>query len=130
MKPTLNENDLVLIKKNIRINKLTRNSIIIFTSPYQNNINFIKRLIGLPGDLIQITNTGILIVNSNREIIITKEESKDEWIQYEWKLLNNEFIVLGDNFHESNDSRKFGPINFNQIIGKAIFSLKPIKFLK
>ena len=51
------------------------------------------------------------------------------WIQFEWKLGKKEFIMLGDNRSVSEDSRTFGPITFEHIIGKAIFNLTSLKFL-
>ena len=104
--------------------------IIIFRSPIQKDLLFIKRVVGLPGDAIQILNTGAILVNSI-EMFGNPEKSvpNDSWVQFEWKLKANEFIVLGDNRDKSVDSRNFGPISFDQIIGKVVFNLTTLRIL-
>ena len=130
MNPILKNNAFLLIRKNLPLKKISRNMIIIFRSPIQKDLLFIKRVVGLPGDAIQILNTGAILVNSI-EMFGNPEKSvpNDSWVQFEWKLKANEFIVLGDNRDKSVDSRNFGPISFDQIIGKVVFNLTTLRIL-
>ena len=121
MVPKYKHNDLILVKKIQKNRKIAikRNDIIVFLDPITQKKPFIKRVIGLPGELIQIYDTGVItadniVVNNSPA---THLENKDT-IVYEWKL-HDEFIVLGDNREESFDSRKFGPINANLLLGKV-----------
>lgn len=75
----------------------------------------VKRIYGVYGDYVEITTEGVYI---NEILIIDNFENYNET---EYTLLLNEYFVLGDNFSESTDSRYFGAIDKNQIIGKVIF---------
>lgn len=131
MTPRLKNNAFLLIKKNYSFRKLSRNDIVVFRSNLDKNYLFIKRIIGKPGDLIQILNTGQILINTASEPQTKDSKQKtDSWVQFSWDLSEKEFIVLGDNRSVSEDSRKFGPINYEQIIGKAIFNLTSLRFLK
>lgn len=131
MSPRLKNNAFLLVKTNYLLKDLSRDNIIVFRSTLNDNLLLIKRIIGTPGDLIQISNTGKILINSQFNFEIAEEkENNDFWIQYEWSLGKKEFIVLGDNRDKSEDSRKFGPITHEQIVGKAIFNLSAFRFLK
>ena len=128
MKPSLNENDILLIKTNIKISSLKINDIIILKSPIDQSLKLIKRIKGKPGDFIQITNNAVVVLHEiNRGKLESDSQLNDEWIEYEWILNSHEFIVLSDNKLKTYDSRRFGPINSKDIIGKAILSIRPLK---
>ncbi len=129
MEPTLKENDLLLTKTNCSYHSLHRNDIIIFNSPVEKNLKLVKRIIGLEGDSIQIYSNGVLVVNK-KENSEQKLELENEWIEFEWNLEPNQIIILSDNREKRHDSRIFGPIEFNAVISKVVFSVKPFKRLK
>lgn len=112
-----------------------------FFKTYDTNM-YIKRVIGLPGDKIKfefqnnkvvVFINGILekkVINLNYKIIEETEENSplisSMLIQGEIILKENEYYVIGDNRVVSSDSRIWGPVNSNQIIGKAILRYWPI----
>ncbi|MDO5516699.1 MAG: signal peptidase I [Clostridium sp.] len=125
MIPTLNINDKLIVTKIFDTDNIKRGDIIVFYSKELND-KLIKRVIGLPGDNIEI-NDGIVIVNG--------EELKEDYVK-ENKVYNGSFQVpsgkfffLGDNRPISFDARfwKEPYINKEDIIGKAKLKYYPLK---
>ena len=99
----------------------------------QNEVNdqatvYIKRIIGTPGDQINIESNGSIFVN-NIELEIKNVNTNNEEI-FEIKLSDNEYFLVGDNRENSFDSRMFGPISSDRIIGKAYFKIYPFREFK
>lgn len=129
MKDTLHEGQLGVYIKNNK--KLKRNDIIVFLHEKDDysNANFIKRIIALPGEHIQIMESGDIKVNNQ---LISQDYLTDFNKANTYKvtalsyvdvtLKENEYYVLGDNRDVSYDSRYFGPINKEQIEGKLFFT--------
>ncbi len=113
MVPTLNDKDIVVIKK-INI-KPERNDIVVIK---KNKRTIVKRIIGKPGDIIKIDK--FVYVNGQQfdEIETDDEENKHKEII----LKNNQYFVLGDNRANSIDSRnkEIGIIQYKEILGKVI----------
>ena len=127
MSPTLNNGDRILISK--RIAKLNRGDIVIFWYPGDTSKSFIKRIIGLPGDRLDIDLEGNLTINSQ----ILKEDyidpgrnraARSRWniVKHEWKeVKQGYYFVMGDNRDASHDSRSWGPVPLDMIYGKYVF---------
>lgn len=124
MEPALIHNNVLLLKKNVSLIKLQRNDIIVFKSPVQEKFSLVKRIIGLPNENIKIFSNNTYMVNNQKSLL--SHDDSEAYILYEWNLSSNEFIVLGDNLIESQDSRFYGPIHFESIIGKIVLKLKPL----
>lgn len=129
MNPTLNNNDVIIIDKlTPNFIKLNRGDIISFY--YDESKLLIKRIIGLPGEYIEIKNNEIYI---NDELIddyvydVKMNDFKLEEIGYN-KIPDNMYFVMGDNREDSLDSRdyKVGLIKKENIIGKKLFRIWPI----
>ena len=115
MQPTLNNNDIVIYKKNIR--NIKRFDIVIFKF---NNSLFIKRVIGLPEEKIEYRENNLYV---NGEVILEnfkKSITNDLIID---SIPENEIFVLGDNRIFSSDSRDFGSIKLSDIKGIMILKL-------
>lgn len=129
MNDTLNDGDLVFIEKiTQRFGELERFDIIVFDSK-QNNQDFIKRIIGLPGETVRIDNNGNIFIN---ETLIEENYGKETMIyagiaEEGITLGDKEYFVLGDNRNNSEDSRfeELGPVNYYQIKGKVFYSIIP-----
>jgi signal peptidase I len=131
MIPTLLVKDRVIVNKLVYkyYGTLKRGDTVLFLSTIKPERDFIKRLIGLPGDEVKIKNT-ILFVNG-----AVVDQSK--WnIQFEKKDFGpikvpaGEFFFLGDNRPDSYDSRYWGTVPRGRIIGKAEIIIWPITRIK
>ena len=110
-----------------------RGEIIVFSYPLDPDRDFVKRVIGIPGDTIQIGN-GEVIVNGKlmEEDYINSLTPKGAlWFAEGFRpeittLQKQEYFVLGDNRLGSNDSRNWGPVPENNIHGKVWLSYWPV----
>jgi signal peptidase I len=135
MVPTLNDNDYVLATKiDLRFTTPSRGDIIILKDPFDNSQDFVKRVIGLPGERIRISSGRVFIDGHQlQEAYLPKN---DPWVSSaNWPPDNsdpngqlipaNHYFVMGDNRNHSSDSRVFGPIALNQIESRAWIRLLP-----
>lgn len=132
MKPTLKEGDILLLDKvTHKIFDIKRNDIIAFY--YADTKFLIKRIIGLPGETIYCTNNIIYIDGNPLDDINNLNTVTDDFnlqtFGYD-KIPNNMYFVLGDNRENSEDSREFGLIKKEEIIGKTIIRLWPLSGIK
>jgi signal peptidase I len=112
-----------------------RLDIIAFKSPTDGNIPFVKRVIGLPGDQVEIRDKSVYINGSKMDEpykihVDSAVYSSDPWTPEELKVRDNygpatvppdNFFVMGDNRDNSNDSRYWGFVRRDEIIGKPLF---------
>jgi len=106
--------------------KPTRGEIIVFRYPNNPKTFFIKRIVGLPGETIKIEGQKVFITNKNNSF-----ELSENYIQnignnnLEISLENDEYFVMGDNRPASSDSRIWGPLSEEFIVGRAFLRLFP-----
>jgi signal peptidase I len=123
MEPTLYEGELLLLNKlAYRVGTPQRGDIIVFHFPLNPQEDYIKRVIGTPGDTV-IVNNGVVSVNGQ----IIQEDYIAELAKYNgrWDVPANQLFVLGDNRNKSSDSHVWGFVPYENIIGKAIFVYWP-----
>ena len=155
MFPNINIDDRVLVVKDEIINyEYNLGDIVVFYAPQssiplstdllisnlkiwnlitQNEVNdqamvFIKRIVGTPGDHVNIESNGSIFVN-DIELEIKNVNTNNGDI-FEIKLSDNEYFLVGDNRENSFDSRMFGSISSDRIIGKAYFKIYPFSEFK
>ena len=108
-----------------------RGEVLVFRYPRDPRQFFIKRVIGLPGERIEIKNGRIKIYDDNNPQGFVLEESylnplgRPTHPDVAMTLGQDEYFVLGDNRDFSSDSRVWGPLNRNFIIGRAVFRAWP-----
>lgn len=129
MSPTLPDKTYLIINK--FDNNFQRGDVITFKDPQETNQYFIKRIIGLPGEKIEIKNGSVYIYNNEN---LAGIELGEPYILDGVKILSSgdlittlsqdEYYVLGDNAGVSKDSRYFGPVNKKLINGKYWFTPK------
>ena len=100
----------------------------------QNEVNdqgtvYIKRIVGTPGDQINIESNGSIFVN-DIELEIKNVNNTNNGDIFDIKLSENEYFLVGDNRENSFDSRMFGPISRDRIIGKAYLKIYPFSEFK
>lgn len=138
MENTLSDGDnLIVDKLSYRLHDPERFDIVVFPYKYQENTFYIKRVIGLPGETVQIKENGdILIDGTVLEEFYGREVIKDPGLAAEPITLGeDEYFVLGDNRNDSSDSRMpdVGNIQREDMIGKAWLRIYPfdrIGFIK
>lgn len=130
MNPTLNEGDIIITNKFIyRFKSIERNDVVVIS---QDEKYMIKRIVGLPGETVEYQNNDVLINGKAYKETFTNSETEDFTIQdlgYD-VIPEDMYLVLGDNRENSLDSRTFGLISKNQIIGKAWIKIWPISEMK
>lgn len=99
--------------------------IIMFDAPDKKDTIYIKRVIGLPGDVIRISNNQLYINGELREEPYVKNGWKKDTGDMEFTVPDNEYFVMGDNRDKSSDSRVWGTIKKKDIIAKAVFRYYP-----
>ena len=124
METTLKDQDKIIINKfAYKFSKPERFDIVVFKQTNKEHSYFnIKRIIGLPGETVQIENGKIYIGGKIlEEPMVTEAIHNSGLAAEEMKLDDNEYFVLGDNRNNSEDSRfaNIGNILFDDIIGKA-----------
>jgi signal peptidase I len=134
METTLQEGNKIIINKfSYRFQKPKRFDIIVFKqSGKEHSYYNIKRIIGLPGETVQITD-GIVYINGDplKEKFNVEPMTNPGLAMEPITLEDKEYFVLGDNRNHSEDSRfaNIGNVVFDDIIGKAWIRLKPFDFV-
>lgn len=133
MVPTLHNEDYLITEKiSYRFGKPKKGDIIVLKNPRDESQDFIKRIIATPGDSVKVENNSVFI---NGQIInepylpsytltrtgsFLKEGS-------EVKVGTNQYFVFGDNRSHSSDSREWGAITKEEIVGRAFFRYLPLQ---
>jgi signal peptidase I len=125
MEPTLMVNDRILVAKFLyRFEPVARGDVIVFRYPLNPSRDFVKRVIGLPGNQAQLKE-GVVYINGQR-ISEKGYTIKPDYGNYgPVTVPPGDYFVLGDNRNNSEDSRFFGYVPRGNIIGKAIFIYWP-----
>ncbi len=159
MIPTLQVGDFILVNKYdyglrlpvigtkvLSVNDPQRGDVMVFKEPKNPNINFIKRVIGLPGDTVSYHNKKLTINGKpvpqafvaqlsddssfyrlydetidGRTHQIRKEPAMPDLKEGVWKVPEGQYFVMGDNRDRSNDSRYWGYVPEHNIVGKAVY---------
>lgn len=129
MEPSYDNGDYLIVDQiSYRFNDPHRGDVIIFRYPENPAQFFIKRIIGLPGETIIIRNGEVTIINSeNTEGLVLEEDYLNVLTggNTETYLAEDEYFVLGDNRQASHDSRKWGALQEDFVIGKVFLRAWP-----
>lgn len=133
MVPTMHNNDYLITEKvSYRFRDPKHGEIIVLKNPRNESQDFIKRIIAVPGDTIQILN---------KTVIINGQPVKENYLPLGTltpagafltertlvKVADNQYFVFGDNREHSSDSREWGPVTKEEIVGRALFRYFPIQ---
>lgn len=136
MIPTLLVGDKIFVEKiSYRFNEPKRGDIIVFKYPVDRKKDFVKRLIGLPGERIEIRG-GVVLINgrplneapfsSNYYYNVDRSDWQFGHSEQVFEVPENSYFVLGDNSANSSDSRNWGFVPRRDVIGKAKFIWWPV----
>ena len=132
MYPTLHNGDRMVLSK---VGDIHRFDVVILKAPDE-NVEYIKRVIGMPGDIVEM-KSGVLYINGkkvdqpfiNTEALAKQTVFMDDFtlesLTGESKVPEGKYFVLGDNRGVSKDSRMIGFIDRSAIEGKAVFTIWP-----
>ena len=144
MVPTVNPGEYVLIDKiSPRFSEYQRGDIVVFQPPEgfgQGGVPFIKRVIGLPGDTVSLENGRVFVTPSGGNAVRLDEPyvvrdvdggpaptlPKDAEGTSSWTIGPGTYFVMGDNRPDSQDSRFFGPVDHDLIVGRAWLRYFPL----
>lgn len=134
MQPTFDNNQYLIVDQlSYRFKSPNRGEVIIFRYPNNPSTFFIKRVIGLPNETIEMQSGKLTIKNDSLpegfliDESYIREETDDTFTV---KLDDDEYFVLGDNRKHSSDSRVWGPLEKHFIVGKAFVRLFPLDKIK
>jgi signal peptidase I len=123
MIPTLQNGEYILVNKlAYQIGQPNRGDIIVFRLPGDESQDLIKRVIGLPGDTVRVSD-GIVTING--------EKLEEPYIAQnpvyfgEWTVPEGNLFVLGDNRNDSRDSHQWGLLPLDNVIGKSVLIYWP-----
>lgn len=132
MEPNFHDRDYLIVDElSYKIGDPKRGDVIIFRYPKDPKEYFIKRIIGLPGEKIEIANNTIKIYNGEHPggFVVNEEKYISQSTLtagvYDVELKNDEYYVLGDNRTASADSRWWGVLEKHYIVGKALIRAWP-----
>lgn len=123
MEPNLHHGEFVIVSKvNYKIGEPERGDVVVFDFPRNITQEYIKRVIGLPGEEIKINNGQVYVNGEALDEPYLKMEP-----QYEgaWVVEENELFVLGDNRNNSSDSHNWGMVPMENVVGEALLVYWP-----
>jgi signal peptidase I len=129
MMPTLDDQERIFINKfvyRLHFGKIDRGDTVVFWFPHDPTKSYIKRVIGVPGDRIEVDH-GQVVVDGQRLVEnYVPEEYRDQSSMQPRIVPPDEYFVLGDHRSSSNDSRAWGMVPRRYIYGKAVFIYWPL----
>ncbi len=132
MEPNFHTGEYIIVDKiSYKFSPPKRGEVVVF-DPLESPDSYIKRIIGLPGESVKISNRSIYVDNkkldepylSDLAETLTSNQTLDG---NSYILHENEYFVLGDNRPNSKDSRSFGAIKISQIRGRALLVFYPFR---
>jgi signal peptidase I len=130
MEPNFSEGDYLIIDEmSYRFRSPERGEVIVFDAPNDPSSRYIKRIIGLPGEKIKIEDGQVSIYQDEKYKKLEENDYLSSQVEtsgnIEITLNSQEYFVLGDNRSVSADSRKFGVLSRNKIIGRVYIRAWP-----
>jgi len=140
MEPNYHSGDYLIIDElSYRLRDPQRGEVIVFKYPLNPSYRYIKRIIALPNETIELKNGEVYISRANGEAqkidesLYINEETREKWnkmLTYGPLVLNsNEYFVMGDNRNNSSDSRVWGVLPLENITGKVLLRISLFEVL-
>src|SRR5580693_1294704 len=127
MAPLLSDQERIFINKFVyRFEPIDRGDVVVFWYPLDRSKSFIKRVVGLPGEMVEIRK-GIVFVNGvslAEPYVPPQYEDLTDFGPV--RVPRDSYFVMGDHRISSNDSRVFGPVASHYIYGRAVFAYWPV----
>jgi signal peptidase I len=128
MMPALVDDERLFINKflyRLGVGEVQRGDLVVFQSPTEPGKSYIKRIIGLPGDTVELRGGVVWLNGGQLEEPYVPAEYRDQSNLEPVRVPPGHYFVLGDHRNASNDSRVWGPVPKQTIYGKAVFAYWP-----
>lgn len=128
MSPLLTDQERIFINKFVyRFEPIQRGDVVVFWYPMDRSKSFIKRVIALSGDTVEIRQGRVMVNGKELDEPYVPAQFADRNSLGPAHIPEGSFFVLGDHRNSSNDSRVFGPVPGQFIYGKAVFVYWPVE---
>jgi len=130
MMPALTDQERIFINKftyHFGLGDIQRGDMVVFWFPLDQSKSYIKRVIGIPGDIVRIEAGQVFLNGHALDEPYVPEEYRDRVTYEEHRVPPDEYFVLGDHRSSSSDSRTWGFVRRESIYGKAVFVYWPLK---
>jgi signal peptidase I len=132
MLPSLKNDERIFINKFVYrfgISDIGRGDTVVFLYPGDTSKSYIKRVIGIPGDTIEIDDGTVVVNGKPLDEPYVEEDNRDRMPMARRIVPSDQYFVLGDHRSSSNDSRSWGWVPRQYIYGKAVFVYWPLENL-
>jgi signal peptidase I len=132
MEPNFHNLDYLIVDKlTYSLRQPQRGEVIVFRPPFEERVYYIKRIVGLPLEKLIIEESKITIFNKEHPqgFVLNEPYLQNHYTagKIEVNLGPDEYFVLGDNREVSYDSRKWGPVKRERIVGRVVFQFSLVK---
>lgn len=127
MEPTFSNGDYLIVDElSYRFREPKRGEVVVFRFPEDPSQFFIKRIIGLPGETVSIEDSTIVVETADGRRALREDYIRTQ-SQERFRIVAgpNEYVVLGDNRTASSDSRRWGVLPRDLVVGKALLTVWP-----
>jgi signal peptidase I len=127
MAPLIHDQERIFINKFVyRFEPIGRGDVVVFWYPLDRSKSYIKRVIGLPGETVEIRRGRVFVDGKRLDESYVPPQYADYGNFGPIRVPQNSYFVLGDHRISSNDSRIFGTVESSYIYGKAVFVYWPM----
>lgn len=136
MEPNFYTGERILVEKiSKHFRKFDRGDVVVLNPPGSENIDYIKRIVGIPGDIIKVIDCSVYVSRDGKRFKLDEAYlSKDTCTEggpglkdgRSLKIETGYYLVMGDNRSRSADSRVFGLVEGKKIVGRAVFRFWPL----
>jgi signal peptidase I len=127
MAPLLSDQERIFINKFVyRFEPIQRGDVVVFWYPLDHSKSFIKRVVGLPGETVEIRQGAVYVDGRNVAEPYVPPQYEDLSDFGPVRVPKDNYFVMGDHRISSNDSRVFGPVASRYIYGRAVFAYWPV----
>lgn len=136
MEPSFYTGERILVEKlSKHFSPFKRGDVVVLHPPGNDNIDYVKRVVGMPGDVVKIFDCKVYIKNGEESFLYEENYLKTGACTQggakikdgrSFKIEADNFLVMGDNREHSMDSRAFGLVTKERIIGRVVFKFWPL----
>lgn len=127
MVPLISDQERILINKLVyRFEPISRGDVVVFWYPLDRTKSFIKRVVGLPGETVEVRWGRVFVDGQQLDEPYVLPQYLDNGNYGPIHVASGQYFVMGDHRDSSNDSRMFGTVPLTYIYGKAVFAYWPM----